>query len=118
MCSFCHNPTLQADGESFNLTNMIHRFHKEARFPGNLNNCAMCHENNSQNLPLQDGLMMVANAKAPVNPAPPTTNACTSCHDERQAWQHSVANTTRLGESCSVCHGANSDFAVSKVHAQ
>ena len=55
MCTFCHNPTLtEGDNkESWNYSNMIHRFHgEEVRYPGNINNCAQCHVGDSQGLPL------------------------------------------------------------------
>lgn len=121
MCTFCHNPTLMdgTTGESWNFPNFIHRIHgEEVRYPGNITTCTQCHENGTQFLPLRDGLMSTANKTAPVNPTPPTMNACMSCHNELPAWQHAAANTTALGESCSVCHGPSADFSVAKVHAQ
>ena len=33
------------------------------------------------------------------------------------AASHALANTTKQGESCEVCHGPTGDFSVSKVHA-
>lgn len=118
-CVFCHNSTLTADGESFNFANMIHRFHaEEVRYPGVISNCSQCHDGDTQSLPLQTGLRGVVNPKAPFSPTPATTNACLSCHNELPAWQHAQVNTSALGESCSVCHGRNSDFSVGKVHAQ
>ncbi|HVP00445.1 MAG TPA: OmcA/MtrC family decaheme c-type cytochrome [Bryobacteraceae bacterium] len=84
---------------------------------GNLGNCEMCHVNGSeQNLP--EGLNAVTIPQSKVNPEQATTAACTACHATSTALSHAVANTTILGESCSVCHGANGDFAVSKMHAQ
>ncbi|MCC6590683.1 MAG: OmcA/MtrC family decaheme c-type cytochrome [Bryobacterales bacterium] len=120
-CTFCHNPTLTAGtpAESFNFSTMIHRFHAEARYPGNLNNCAQCHVNDSQSLPLALGLSDVRNPQAKINPTPPVTNACQGCHGESAPfWSHAQANINTLGESCAVCHGRNADLAVSKVHAQ
>jgi OmcA/MtrC family decaheme c-type cytochrome len=121
MCTFCHNPNLTEGNPavSWNYSTMIHRYHgEEVRYPGILSNCAQCHTGNSQNLPLQPGLLPTKNGEAPINPTPPATNACLSCHNETPAWQHAGSNITALGESCSVCHGANSEFSVSKVHAQ
>lgn len=121
MCTFCHNPTLTegAAAESFNYANMVHTFHAEkVRYPGNIKDCAQCHVNNSQVPALPEGLQNVKNGLAPVNPAPPTANACNSCHNTAAAWSHTQSNTTSLGESCSVCHGATSEFSVGKVHAQ
>lgn len=121
MCTFCHNSTLTVGttNESFNLTNMIHTFHAEkVRYPGNIRDCNQCHVGNSQFPALDEGLQPVKNGLGAVNPAPPTANACNSCHNTTAAWSHTQANTTVLGESCSVCHGATADFSVSKVHAQ
>ena len=120
MCVFCHNPGLTAGAtrESWNYVNMIRRFHEEARYPGVLNNCTQCHEGDSQSLPLPAGLRPVANGEAPMDPTQPTTNACLVCHNSTDNWSHAAANTTPLGESCSVCHGRASDHAVNKVHAQ
>lgn len=119
MCTFCHNPTLNVENKSFNFVNMIHRFHNsEVRYPGNIQNCNQCHVGDSQSLPLKEGLMMVTDQSAPMPQTPPITNACTACHEETTTWQHALANTTKLGESCTVCHGRNADFSVAKVHAQ
>jgi OmcA/MtrC family decaheme c-type cytochrome len=126
MCSFCHNPSLtvkESNGTelSYNFPNMIHRFHAEARYPGILSNCEQCHVAGAQSLPLNDGLLSTTNPAAPegMNPTPPQTNACLSCHGENaSAWSHANANTTTFGESCAVCHATGKDFAVEKVHAQ
>jgi OmcA/MtrC family decaheme c-type cytochrome len=124
MCTFCHNPTLVvtatgAPAESFNYVNFIHRIHaEEVRYPGRLNNCSQCHEGDSQSLPLKEGLVAVANPEAPGGTALPATNACTACHVSEDAWSHATANTTSLGESCTVCHSKTSSYSVSKVHAQ
>ena len=120
MCTFCHNPNLVegTERESWNYVNMIHRSHSEVvRYPGNLYNCSQCHVNDSQSLPLQAGLLPVANGMAPVDPTPVMTNACLSCHNEDAPWQHALSSTTKLGESCVVCHSRTSEFSVAKVHA-
>jgi OmcA/MtrC family decaheme c-type cytochrome len=121
MCTFCHNASLTEGDEkvSFNFVNMIHRAHaEEVGYPGTLSNCSQCHVGDSQALPLASGLQTVINGLAPTNPTPPTANACLSCHNDLQAWQHARANTTSLGESCVVCHGKTAEFSVSKMHAQ
>ena len=122
-CSFCHNPslTVTVDGkaESFNLVNMIHRSHSAiVRYPGVLTDCNQCHVGNSQTPPLSAALIPVKDGSAPFTPVPATTNACMSCHNTTEAWSHAKANTTELGESCTVCHGNTSEYSVSKVHAQ
>ncbi|MBI5084873.1 MAG: OmcA/MtrC family decaheme c-type cytochrome, partial [Acidobacteria bacterium] len=117
-CTFCHNPNLAANGESFNLSTMIHRFHEEARYPGILRNCNQCHVGNSQQPVTNPNLLPTNDPKAPYTPVPPITNACLSCHNTPDVWSHAKANTTSLGESCTVCHGANAEFSVGRVHAQ
>ena len=72
---------------------------------------------NSQAAPAK-GVLPVKDGFAPFTPVPPTTNACLSCHNTPEAWSHAKANTTDLGESCSVCHGNTSEYSVNKVHAQ
>jgi len=43
---------------------------------------------------------------------------CSTCHVSAAAASHALANTTQLGESCAVCHGASAEFSVNKVHAR
>ncbi|MBI5281480.1 MAG: OmcA/MtrC family decaheme c-type cytochrome [Candidatus Solibacter usitatus] len=117
-CTFCHNPNLVANGESFHLPSMIHRFHEEARYPGILRDCNQCHVGNSQQPVSNPNLLPTNDPKAPYTPVPPITNACLSCHNTPDVWSHAKANTTSLGESCTVCHGANAEFSVGRVHAQ
>lgn len=121
MCVFCHNSSL-TEGEnntSWNYVNMIHRYHgEEVRYPGRITNCTQCHVGNSQSLPMDEGVLPVKNGEAPVNPTPPTTNACLVCHNSTPAWAHAKGNMNEIGEACSVCHGANSQYSVNKVHAQ
>jgi OmcA/MtrC family decaheme c-type cytochrome len=84
---------------------------------GNIGYCEMCHVNNSeQNLPV--GLNAVKMPQSTINPMPRTTADCTACHATQTALSHAVGNTSRLGESCRVCHGPTGDWAVSIVHAQ
>ena len=85
--------------------------------PGDRRNCSMCHINGSeQNLtgPVHD----VLDPQGPINPVKPITSACTGCHVSTAAASHALINTSGLGESCTVCHGTQADFSVSKVHAQ
>lgn len=120
-CVFCHNPNLTegTPAVSWNYSTMIHRYHgEEVVYPGNLRNCNQCHVGDTMSLPLPDGLLPTKNGVSPVNPVQPMTNACLSCHNETTAWSHAAANTTALGESCSICHGRTSDKSVVKVHAQ
>ncbi|MBI4874693.1 MAG: OmcA/MtrC family decaheme c-type cytochrome [Acidobacteria bacterium] len=88
----------------------------EVRYPGGLNNCNMCHVNNSQNLPIK-AVVPVQAPRQILTTMQPTAAACLACHQSRSAASHAVANTTAVGESCAVCHGATSDFSVGKAHA-
>ena len=82
---------------------------------GNIGYCEMCHVNGSeQNLPV--GLNAVTIPQSQVNPTPRTTADCTACHATKDTLSHAQSNTSALGESCTVCHGPNGDFAVAKAH--
>ena len=85
--------------------------------PLDLENCSMCHVNSSeQNLPL--GLNPVIDPQGPINPILPIASACSGCHVDLASASHFLANTTVLGESCTVCHSAGAAYAVDLVHAQ
>ena len=84
---------------------------------GDTRNCSLCHVNSSeQNLPI--GKNPVVDPQGPINPIPPVSSACTGCHADLAAAEHTMENTTVLGESCTVCHSASAPYSVSKVHAQ
>jgi hypothetical protein len=77
----------------------------------------MCHINSSeQNLPL--GKNQVVDPQGPINPVQAIASACSGCHVDLPSASHFLANTTALGESCTVCHSAGAAFAVDQVHAQ
>jgi OmcA/MtrC family decaheme c-type cytochrome len=91
----------------------------DVRFPGDLRDCAKCHINNSQELPVPAGRINVTNPQAWYSPMGPMTAACTSCHTQKPVAAHTSVNTSpQFGESCDVCHGVNADFSVDKVHAR
>ena len=80
-------------------------------------NCSLCHVNGSQaNLPI--GLNDVVNPQGWINPEGATATACSGCHVAKDAAAHFLANTSSLGESCTVCHQSGAEFDVNKVHAQ
>ncbi len=80
-------------------------------------NCAMCHTNGSeQNLPV--GLNQVTDPQGWINPVQATASACSGCHVSKPEASHFLANTTTLGEGCTVCHSSGAQFAVDSVHAQ
>jgi OmcA/MtrC family decaheme c-type cytochrome len=84
---------------------------------GDTRNCSICHANNSElNLPVNANL--VVDPQGWVNPNQPISSACTGCHTSKSEASHMLANTTTLGESCTVCHSAGAQYAVDQVHAQ
>ncbi len=86
-------------------------------FPGDRRDCQKCHVNGSEQLLLPGYVSTVNNPRAPASPVGAVTAACTGCHTTDEAFSHALANTTSLGESCTVCHGKNAEFSIDKVHA-
>lgn len=147
-CVVCHNPTvtdvsMRAKGdtpESINFKTMIHKIHtgdqlttdftvmghgnsvnnfNEVLYPGDRRNCQACHLAGTTDLPLPAGLINQVAPRDYINPMPPTTGACLSCHTTQAAAAHAAINTSpTLGESCEACHGTSSQAAVDKVHAR
>jgi OmcA/MtrC family decaheme c-type cytochrome len=134
------------EGINFNL--MVHRIHtgenlpasrpyiivgfggshndfSDVRYPamsptgaaGDTRNCSMCHASGSEQT-LPTGLTAVLDPQGPINPIQPVASVCTGCHVDITTASHALANTTILGESCTVCHGSGAAFAVDQVHAQ
>jgi OmcA/MtrC family decaheme c-type cytochrome len=137
MCVLCHNPAMVttpddpnqlAAGINFNL--MVHRIHSsyklysEVRYPAmsptgatrDTRGCAMCHLNESQTKPA--GVRDVLDPQGFINPVKPYTASCIGCHSSITASSHALTNTSPIGESCAVCHGTSSTFAIDKMHAQ
>ncbi len=142
-CGICHNPNATAasgkpedklPNVSIDFRLMIHKIHtgeelggdyligdtnfNEVLYPGDRRNCAACHVNNSQQLPLGSKLLPVNDPSGLLSPMGPETAACTSCHTSVAAASHALVNTSRLGESCSACHGAGREFSVDRSHAR
>jgi len=136
MCVLCHNPTAaDRNGVAIELGTMVHKIHRgagldrgfaigthvysEIGYPGDLRNCSACHVNNSEQLPLREGLLAV-NHPADLIPNPGRTTAvCTSCHDSKAVAAHAATNTdASLGEGCNACHSSTSQYSVSKSHAR
>ena len=147
-CPLCHNPNgtdaslrpaIQDPPQSINFRTLVHKIHSGVNltnpyviygfggsvnnfngilFPGNLEDCAKCHVNKSDLLPLPAGMLPVVTPRDYPNPTQPITASCVSCHDSEPVSSHALANTTILGESCIVCHGEGAAFAVDFVHAQ
>lgn len=134
-CGICHNPVMTGGGQSIDFRTMVHRIHtgkemtrtytigsskfNEVGYPGDRRNCGACHVNNSQQLPLDEGLGNVSDPAGFMTSVPPVTAACTSCHDTRAATAHAAVNTdAKQGESCDVCHGPSAQFSIDKAHAR
>ena len=82
-----------------------------------LANCSMCHVKGSEaKLPVE--LNNVVNPQGWISPEGATATACSGCHVAKDAAAHFLANTSALGESCTVCHQPGAMFDVNKVHAQ
>ena len=135
-CGVCHMPEAldRRDEETIAMKYMIHSIHRgaelengfaigshdysEVEYPGDLRNCDSCHTNNSQQIPLADGVLPTITPQAWWSPMMPQAAACLSCHDGDDAAVHAYTNTAFFGESCSTCHGEGKAAAVDKVHAQ
>jgi OmcA/MtrC family decaheme c-type cytochrome len=146
-CLICHNPNetdavrrpaAQNPAESVHFKTMIHKIHTgeelgqkfsiygfggtaiefgEVLYPGDRRNCKTCHVNNSELVPLREGLLPSKAPRDLLDTKEPITAACLSCHVSRSAHSHALSNTTRLGEACEACHGTNAEFSVTRVHA-
>lgn len=147
-CTTCHMPDATDEAvrpeealpvESIHFKYLIHKLHRGAElengfvvygfrssvhdfghveFPGDLRNCDTCHVNNSQQLPLPDGLLNTPTPSGFFEYMEPETSACLSCHDSFNAAAHAAANTGSLGESCSTCHGEDKAYSVDFIHAR
>ncbi len=137
-CVICHNPR-KTGGPNGSLPIdfrvMIHKIHtgkeltvsyafgathnfNEIGYPGDRRNCAACHVNGSEQLPLKGPRLDVVDPSGFLNPMAPVTAACTGCHTRLETAAHALSNTTALGENCAACHGGDSEFAVPRMHAR
>jgi OmcA/MtrC family decaheme c-type cytochrome len=134
-CVQCHNnKKTDSAGTAIAFKLMIHRIHTgedlqipytigktdmtKIVFPGDRRDCAKCHVNNSEQLPLPAGLLPVDTPNEPYTPLGPVSAACLGCHTDTAVYAHAYSMTTTIGESCASCHGANEDASVSRVHAR
>ena len=146
-CSMCHNPNSDDSPyrtaglpESVDFRRMIHRIHSgeeleqdftvigyqgstnnynEVTYPGDRRNCLACHASQATaDLPVVTGALNVVTKRDYFTPQGPGTAACLGCHDSRTAASHAYLNTAVFGESCGACHGANSEWSVTAVHAR
>jgi OmcA/MtrC family decaheme c-type cytochrome len=148
-CILCHNPNAtdqalrpanQAPAQTIDFPVLIHRIHTGEEmespyiiygfngsvndfsgvlFPGDRRNCAKCHLNGSQEVPLPATRIDVQTPRGFYNLMGPTAAACTGCHTAQDSAAHTkIMTDPTLGESCSVCHSSDADFSVDKVHAR
>jgi OmcA/MtrC family decaheme c-type cytochrome len=125
---------------SINFRVLIHRIHRgeeanqplvvygfgnnpidfgEVRFPGNLADCETCHLPGTNTLPLPAGIQptTVTQDGQVVSVTLATRAICAGCHDSTAAAGHFELQTTADGlETCEVCHGQGSEFAVEVIH--
>jgi OmcA/MtrC family decaheme c-type cytochrome len=93
--------------------------YNDVGYVGDRRDCAACHVNNSQNLPLADTTVAQTSPRDYLTNMQPTAGACLSCHTTKAAAAHAAVNTSpTLGESCAACHGPNSEASVANVHAR
>ncbi len=146
-CVFCHNPTATdaavrpasaGAAQGIDFVMLVHKIHRGenlvngytvygfqgsinnfsgVQFPGDLRDCAKCHENNSYQVP-SGGTLNVANPRGYINPSPPTATACLACHDGQDSAAHAKGNINQLGEACVVCHASDAAYSVDFVHAR
>jgi len=84
---------------------------------GDTAQCYMCHTGGSEGV-FPEGKNLVTDPQGLLNPAPPTTSACTACHLNTSAFAHAVSQTDpKFGETCDVCHATGQAFDVDVVHA-
>ncbi|MHB8799165.1 MAG: OmcA/MtrC family decaheme c-type cytochrome [Thermoanaerobaculia bacterium] len=133
-------PAANGPAESIQMARMIHRIHSgeeltqdytvygyggtphnynEVLYPGDRRNCTACHASaGTADLPAPKGTLNVQTPRDYFTPQGPGTAACLGCHDTRDAAAHAYLNTAVFGEACGACHGANSEWSVTKVHAR
>jgi OmcA/MtrC family decaheme c-type cytochrome len=137
-------PASAAPAESVQFARLIHRIHtgenlthdftiygfggsvnnfNEVLFPGDTRDCLKCHATvasgqQTYELPLGEDLLPVPTPRDYYSPMQPTAAACLGCHDTKEAAVHAASNTAVFGEACSVCHGVDDEFGVSKEHAR
>jgi OmcA/MtrC family decaheme c-type cytochrome len=154
-CVMCHNPNEtdqarrpaeQLPPATVHFKTLIHKVHSgedltgeytvygsggnphdftEVRFPGEKQQCSICHVPGATDLPLpiealstlvtqDDGM----EGEELVSETLPERAACRGCHDDLLTDVHALRQTDleQGVESCAVCHGPGSAFAVGLVH--
>ncbi|MFZ2631504.1 MAG: OmcA/MtrC family decaheme c-type cytochrome [Desulfosalsimonadaceae bacterium] len=107
-CVTCHNPDLVEDGDSYDMTVMVHKIHNadpdwregfaaEVTYPQGIQNCRKCHNGADQGTPQGDNWKNK-----------PSMTACGSCHtgvnfSDGTGHEGGVQTTNA---DCSTCHSA------------
>lgn len=111
--------------------------YSEVRFPGSLNNCNMCHTEDTYLLPMEDDILATTIGTGDVfadladpdvdENISPMSSVCSSCHDSALAQTHMEQNggefdstqaviTANASETCAICHGDGKTADVNTVH--
>jgi OmcA/MtrC family decaheme c-type cytochrome len=91
----------------------------EVVYPNDRRNCQACHIDGTEQLPLQADLLPTMAPRELINPTPPVSGACLSCHRDLSAAAHADLNTSpNYGEACDVCHKEGAEFSVDRAHAR
>jgi hypothetical protein len=97
----------------------------EILFPMDIRNCNACHADQKTTCTsdAQCGMGQSCIGAKCLNRAwmEPSARVCLSCHDMADAYGHAALNTWQSPdgpvETCTVCHGEDSEFSVQKVHS-
>jgi OmcA/MtrC family decaheme c-type cytochrome len=108
---------------------------EHVHFPGQLNDCTICHAEDTYALPLSADVLGSTidtgeDHRSPLDDSviTPTAAACSSCHDGASAQQHMEQNGASFGttqaaiddgdvvEQCGTCHGSGRTYDVDRVH--
>lgn len=150
-CVMCHNPNTTDEGQrpigelppvTVNFKDMIHQIHtgenlkqdytvygfggnphpyNEVRFPGERQQCSICHEDDTTSVPLPvEAISTVVTQDSGmtfISEMLPTRAACITCHDSDFANGHAIGETVGDVETCAVCHSDSDDLSVAIVHA-
>lgn len=112
---------LESEFTVFGFGNVPHDY-TEVRFPGLLQDCSICHASGTTDLPLPpealSTLITDPGNGAIVREWLAERASCVSCHDGVLPNAHALLATDLEArvETCAVCHGPDSAFAVALVH--
>jgi OmcA/MtrC family decaheme c-type cytochrome len=141
LCVMCHGPNLTylapssnpTPGYSGNLKDFVHGIHgatvsttvfrgvEVAEFPNDPRRCSICHINNSQLLPLPEGVKGslktgTTGTSLDGTPDKPIKAACVACHENPLTATHADSKVVSGIETCATCHGTGLLMGVDAVH--